>query len=122
MSDYSTIGKAVMGYTDTERDIACLEQQLGDIGKMLIELGTVLRDSPTKVAVGTSIQIPRTGWTIVVEPEAASIPFTALDVENLRKITTALANAIQERERLIPNLERMGLQNLAYQRAPEASV
>ena len=29
-----------MDYNKTERDIACLEQQMGDIGKFLIELGT----------------------------------------------------------------------------------
>ena len=28
MSDYATIGKAVMDYTKTERGIACLEQQM----------------------------------------------------------------------------------------------
>ncbi len=110
MQDYSTIGKAVMDYTDTERDIACLEQQLGDVGKSLIELGTALRDTPTAVTVGTSVQIPKTGWTVAIPKEFASIPFTALDVENLRNLTTALAKATEERERQLPKLERMGLQ------------
>ena len=120
MSDYSTIGKVVMDYTNTERDIACLEQQMGDIGKLLIELGTALRDTPARVTVGASIQIPRTGWTVAVEPEPTSIPLMALDVEKLRGLAAALAKVLDERERLIPKLDRMGLQNLAYQRDGEA--
>ena len=120
MTDYSTIGKAVMDYNETERAIACLEQQMADIGKLLIELGAALRDTPTRVTVGASIQIPRTGWAVDPDPTTASIPLTALDVEKLRGITDSLTKEIAERERLIPNLERMGLQNLGYQRDREA--
>ena len=116
MRDYQTIGKAVMDYTETERDIACLEQQLSDVGKALIELGTALRETPMAVTVGTSVQIPKTGWTGAIPQELASIPFSTLDVENLRNLSTALAKATEERERQLPKLARMGLQNLAYQR------
>ena len=55
-----------------------------------------------------------------MEPEPTSIPLTALDVEKLRGIAAALDKVLDERERLIPKLDRMGLQNLAYQRDGEA--
>ena len=69
--------------------------------------------------MGESIQIPRTGYAVEPDP-TTSIPLTALDVEKLRGITDALTQAIAERKRLIPKLERMGLQNLTYQRDGEA--
>ena len=78
-----------------------------------------MRDTPTRVTIGASIQIPRTGWAVEPDP-TTSIPLTALDVEKLRGITDALTEVLAERERLIPNLERMGLQNLAYQRDEDA--
>lgn len=114
MSDHSTIGKAVMDYMETERNIACLEKQLSDIGKALIDLGTALRETPDHVAVQEVIHVPYTGWTPDDNPAPISIPLATLDVNDLGSITAALADAMKERDRLLPQLRRMGLQDLAY--------
>ena len=39
MTDYSTIGKTVMDYNETERAIACLEQQMGDMASGSLSWG-----------------------------------------------------------------------------------
>ena len=114
MSDYSTIGKTVMDYKETETNIACLEKQLSDIGKALVDLGTAWRESPSQVTIQEAILIPRTGFTVAIHPEPVSIPLTVLDVNNLRDIALALAEATKERDRLLAQLQRMGLQGLEY--------
>ncbi len=103
-----------MDYMETERNIACLEKQLSDIGKALIDLGTALRETPNHVAVQEVIHVPYIGWTVEYKPAPVSIPLATLDVNNLRSITVALADAMKERDRLLPQLRRMGLQDLAY--------
>ena len=104
-----------MDYTEIERRIACIEKQLSDVGKYLIDLGQTLKDSPAQVAVGESIQIPNLGWSATIPTNPTSIPLTALDVNLLRSTTEALTEATREREHLLQHLQRMGLQNLAYQ-------
>lgn len=105
-----------MDYTETERSLACFEKQLGDLGKDLIALGTVLRDAPDQVGVGSALSIPDDRWSVAIPASRHEISPDTFNLDRLYALLQGLAETTKERDRLRGQLQRMGLQNLAYQR------
>lgn len=111
-SDHSTIGKTVVEYAENGRHIACLKKQLADIGEHLLTLGEQLRDAPLSVAVtAAEIQVTRPSRMVLAD-YTTTIPFGALDRENLQHILEMLGKAQKARQQLEKTLRGMGLEDL----------
>ena len=112
MSDYDTIGKTVIEYTENSRHIACLKKQLSDIGENLVTLGEQLRDDPSSVTIApTEILVSRPN-PIVPASYTTTISADELDMEHLKGILEMLGKAQDSRQQLEQTLTGMRLTEL----------